>query len=245
MLLTRFCLSFLVLFYSLQCLPVAKALEERSAIQRLNVQRLQRPTQLFLPTCFFRDKINTVTLKSSSEGQVLISFRFIPFGEAPQKTEEVLQFMGNGPSVQTIQIPLPETEIYRALPTESDRFKKNKNPNPPTALYQYRAVEIQAVRLNAAGEILETLQQVDTAGLPLLQKSIPLLEPHIPSQTTVIPAIQGVDANAMRSVQSMIDLAGDEEKRKRLLYDGTINRDRRIDRNTFTDNPIKTSPSGY
>jgi hypothetical protein len=71
-----------------------------------------------------------------------------------------------------------------------------------------------------------------------------LVDPHTPSQAMVLPAIPGMDASALRGVQTMAEFARDEDKRQRLEYDGTINRDRMTDRNTFNQAAPGASSTG-
>jgi hypothetical protein len=220
-------------------LPASYA--NRSAIQRLNVQRLPKPNQLYMPNAFYRDKVNTVTVKANPGEQVVVYYRYLPSGDQSLPADKLIVTFSPTQNVQQVQIPLPSTEVFKELPPNSP-FKKGKEITPT---YQFNAIQIEAVRIDENGRLIEKIQNVDASGLAGSQDVIPLLEPYVSTQASVMPTVQGLDHNTMRSVQSMIDLAGDEEKRKRLLYDGTINRDRSLDRNTFIDGGAKTSIPGH
>jgi hypothetical protein len=220
-------------------LPTSYA--NRSAIQRLNVQRLPKPNQLYLPNAFYRDKVNSVTVKANPGEQVVLYYRYLPSGDQTLPADKLIIQIPPTQNVQQVQIPLPSTEVFKEIPASSP-FKKGKEVTP---IYQFNAIQIEAVRIDADGRVIEKIQNVDASGLAGGQDVIPLLEPYVSTHASVMPSVQGLDHNTMRSVQSMIDLAGDEEKRKRLLYDGTINRDRSLDRNTFIDGGAKTSIPGH
>ena len=213
----------------------------RSAIQRLNVQRMPKPNQLFMPNAFYRDKLNVVTLKANPGEQVVVYYRCLPSGDQERPPEKVVVDFSASQSVKQVEIPLPSTELFKEVLATSP-FKK---PKELVSTYRFNAIQINAVRLNNQGVVVEKIQTVDASGLSASQDVIPLLDPHVSTQAAVMPTVQGLDHSTMRSVQSMIDLAGDEEKRHRLQYDGTINRDRSLDRNTFIDGGPKTSIPGH
>jgi hypothetical protein len=217
------------------------AYANRSAIQRLNVQRLPKPNQLYLPNAFYRNKINTITLKANPGQEVVVLYRYLPSGDQSLPAEKLNVHFSANQSVQQVQIPLPSTEVFQEVPASSP-FKKEKEP---ALRYQFNAIQIEAVRIDAHGHVLEKIQPVEASGLAGGQDVLPLLEPYVSTQASVMPTVQGLDHNTMRSVQSMVDLAGDEEKRKRLQYDGSINRARSLDRNTFIDGGLKTSIPGH
>jgi hypothetical protein len=233
----------------------------RSAIQRLNVQRsLTQVSQMYLPRGFQRDQDNLVTLRGNGQAQqIVVLYRYLPLPEGQDATasqpQQIVVNLTAEDRVKQVAIPLPESEIFKADAKKS-RFKKeetasketrskqafgkeDKTPPPPSDVapssYRYNSIQIQAVVMDAQGSVAQRLPLLDAGGQLASHDVLPLLEPHDGSQAVVMPALPGMDPAALRGIQSMAELAGDEEKRKRLQYDGTINRDRSLDKNTFID----------
>ncbi len=134
-------------------LPASYA--NRSAIQRLNVQRLPKPNQLFMPNAFYRDKVNTITVKANPSEQVVIYYRYLPSGDQSLPADKLIVTFSPTQNVQQVQIPLPSTEVFKEIPASSP-FKKDKEA-PPT--YQFNAVQIEAVRIDADGRVIEKIQK--------------------------------------------------------------------------------------
>jgi len=220
------------------------ALAERSAIQRLNAQRAKRPHLMFLPTAFYRDKVNTVTVKSNPGDTLVVYYRFLPVKETNETPLQLKVQFSPEETVRQVQIPLPETEQYKA-PASTSLVKKVKSNEEPTPAYQYSGIQIQAVRLAEDGEVVEPLELYDALGQITVKDALPLLDPYSGSAGAVLPSVQGLDATTMRSIQSLTELSTNEEKRKRLLYDGSLNRERSLDRNVFIDGGARPTLPGF
>lgn len=221
------------------------AIAERSAIQRLNAQRAKRPHLMFLPTAFYRDKINTVTVKSNPGDTLVVYYRFLPLQDANKAPLQIKVQFSPEETVRQVPIPLPESEQYKA-PAETSlvkRIKANDEATPPS--YQFSGIQIQAVRLAEDGEVVESLELYDALGQVTVKDALPLLEPYAGNGGAVLPSVQGLDATTMRSIQSLTELSTNEEKRKRLLYDGTLNRERSLDRNVFIDGGARPNLPGF
>jgi hypothetical protein len=243
---------FVSAFYAMmpvQAEASATSAQPRSAIQRLNARRAaERGAQVYLPTAFSRDKANSVTVKGGGGGErIAIVYRFLPLQNEEAAAEKTVVSLDPAKPVTNVTIPLPESEQFKAE-TDAAQAKKQevspreKNPKGGASLpgkpvettaYKYNSIQIQAVTLDDAGNIVQQLPVYTSGGQRSEHGVLPLVDPHNPSQAMILPAIPGVDPAALRGVQTMAEFATNEDKRKRLEYDGTINRNRSTDRNSF------------
>jgi hypothetical protein len=220
-------------------LPNASAAS--SAIERLNAQRsLKRQAQVYLPTAFSREKTNTITIRGQGGERVAILYRYLPSEDEAITLEKKIVTIDASNPVMTVEIPLLQSDVYREMEAPSRFSKKDKNtptePKEATATetgYAHNSIQIQAATLTPEGDIEQVLPLYNASGTLAEHGVLALIDPHTPSQAVVLPAIPGVDPSALRGVQTMAEFARDDDKRKRLEYDGTINRDRMTDRNTF------------
>jgi hypothetical protein len=210
-----------------------------SPIAKLNLQKQQRQQcQVFLPSTFRYGQENLLTIRGIPNQRVTLYYRFLPFDPA-DKTEGVqsktLVLDGVKP-VGTIALPVvnqPQLAGEEEPTSMSAAFKNKKATaktvevaNPPEN--RYTSVQLQFV--TEAGTPVEVLLG---AGQATDQRTFPLVGQHQSTGSAFMPTIGGLDSNAMRGIQTTADFAHDEEKRQRLQYDGIINRDRQIDRNSL------------
>jgi hypothetical protein len=229
-----------LLFSGIAVLPHAEA--GSSAIERLNAKRgLKRQAQVYLPTAFSREKTNSVTIRGQGGERVAILYRYLPSESEEVVLEKKIVTIDATNPVMTVDIPLPASEVYRSMEAPSRFSKKDKakadsetmKPTSTEAAYTHNSIQIQAATLTPEGDVEQVLPLYNASGTLAEHGVLALIDPHTPSQAVVLPAIPGVDPSALRGVQTMAEFARDEDKRKRLEYDGTINRDRMTDRNTF------------
>lgn len=241
-------LAILVVSYGLSVpgmmLVPSPALAGTSAIERLNAKRsLKRQAQVYLPTAFSREKPNTVTVRGQGGERIAILYRFLPAESEAITLEKKILVIDSANPVMAVEIPLPESDVYRET-VAPPRFKRKEKGSDVTSTtqeealenlngYKHNSIQIQAVTLTPEGDVDQVLPLYDASGTLAEHGVLALIDPHTPSQAVVLPAIPGVDPSALRGVQTMAEFARDEDKRKRLEYDGTINRDRMTDRNTF------------
>jgi hypothetical protein len=233
--------SLLVALFTLATLtsPLLAEAGNRSAIQRLKLQRAStQQSQIYVPRGFLRNKDNTVTVRGTGQDeQVAILYRYLPLKEGDtQAPEKIMLDLGTDARVKQVSIPLPTSEQFQ----EEDKKPRLKQVDTPEASepitpegYQYNSIQLQAVVIDAEGKIVKKLPMIGANGQPTPHDVLPLIEPHDPNQAVVLPALPGVDPNALRGIQTMAELAGNEDKRKRLQDDGAINRGRAIDKNSL------------
>lgn len=215
-----------------------------SPIAKLNLQKQQRQQcQVFLPSTFRYGQENLLTVRGIANQSVKVYYRFLPVDPA-DKTEGVqsktLVLDGVKP-VGTIALPVVNQPKLAGEeePTSISAALKNKKTTakttalkPPQVANQpenrYTSVQLQFV--TEAGTPVEVLLG---SGQPTDQRTFPLVGQHQSTGSAFMPTIGGLDSNAMRGIQTTADFAHDEDKRQRLQYDGKINRDRQIDRNSL------------
>ncbi|MCS6267501.1 MAG: hypothetical protein H2174_08030 [Vampirovibrio sp.] len=227
--------------------PAVKADEPYlSPIAKLNLQKQQRQQcQVFLPSTFRYGQENLLTVRGIANQSVKVYYRFLPF-DPTDKTEGVqsktLVLDGVKP-VGTIALPVVKqpklegeeepTSISATLKNKKKKTIDNNTGVKPAEVAnqpenRYTSVQLQFV--TEAGTPVEVLLG---SGQPTDQRTFPLVGQHQSTGSAFMPTIGGLDSNAMRGIQTTADFAHDEEKRQRLQYDGKINRDRQIDRNSL------------
>ena len=218
-----------------------------SPIAKLNLQKQQRQQcQVFLPSTFRYGQENLLTVRGLPNQSIKVYYRFLPFDPA-DKTEGVqsktLVLDGVKP-VGTIALPVvnPPKLAGEEEPTSISaalKNKKNTKPNAKETATQPPQVTNQpenrytSVQLQFATEAGTPVEVLLGSGQATDQRTFPLVGQHQSTGSAFMPTIGGLDSNAMRGIQTTADFAHDEEKRNRLQYDGKINRDRQIDRNSL------------
>jgi|GEM_PF-5211540 len=222
--------------------PLLAEAGNRSAIQRLNVQRASnQQSQVYVPRGFMRDAENTVTVRGTGDAeQVTILYRYLPLKEGDEQAPEQITIdLGPTERVKQVTIPLPTSEQFQEgrkgkfFKRDKETEEKVSSEQAGTDSYQYNSIQLEAVILGGDGSISRKLPMIGADGQAAQHNLLPLIEPHDPNQAAVLPALPGVDPNALRSIQTMAELAGNEEKRDRLQYDGGLNRGRALDKNSL------------
>jgi hypothetical protein len=218
-----------------------------SPIAKLNLQKQQRQQcQVFLPSTFRYGQENLLTVRGIANQSVKVYYRFLPFDPA-DKTEGVqsktLVLDGVKP-IGTIALPVVNQPKLAGEeePTSIGAILKNKKTTtttPKTTLAKPPEVANQpenrytSVQLQFTTEAGTPVEVLLGSGQATEQRNFPLVGQHQSTGSAFLPTVGGLDPSAMRGIQTTADFAHDEEKRKRLQYDGTINRNRQIDRNSI------------
>ena len=223
----------------------ATAAVSLSPIARLNQQKQQQlRSQVFLPSSFYYGKENTLTVRGLPNQTIKVLYRYLPV-DTTDKTEGVKTItvtLNAEKPVATVALPsvivVEETEDdTKTISNSLKRKKANANtpttPPPANAIMADKDHRITGVQLQVITEAGTPVELLQASGQVTEQRVFPLVQPHQSSGAALLPSMGPLDGNVMRNIQSMAELSQDEEKRKRLQYDGTINRDRQIDRNSL------------
>jgi hypothetical protein len=206
------------------------ALGGNSPLSKLNSQ-VQRPCQVFLPSGFYLGKANTLTVRGPIGQKITVFYQTSPValptlkaGDNPIQQQSV---------VLTAEKPVATLTIALPAPPADGSAKVSEWPN---------SLQLQVVAEEVTTQVEARVQLLSAAGTATAETSYPLLLPHSPTGSPILPTLEGLDANAVRSIQTVADFAHNPEKRKRLQYDGKVNSTRAIDRNPLI---IPAGASGF
>jgi hypothetical protein len=224
----------------------------------LNTQR--QIVQVYLPSQLYTDRPTTLTFRNKAQVPFRLELTYIDAYKR-SSTPIYIQYDASLLNPQTGIGKLPLPPLPPTLPTVEAEGSGNGSPVAPpstTPPSPFAVAGWQVLRIQYAPEAGQApslmLQFMGADGLPL-QQTTPTTLPstkatfvHLPivsskngSGLGLMPSLPGMNPQTLRGVSQLAEFAGNEEKRKRLMDDGTRNTNRSIDRNTFSlpnQNPL-------
>lgn len=151
-------------------------------------------------------------------------------GKAGQAVKVILSSANEGltlPDGRELRLGKPSLEATGLIPETGVLELEMAVPENYELFGEYQYVEAITWHPDNAEQV-EVAQIIQNSGIPGGDNVIEVNEPADGGYTMVLPGDAGV-ASVLRSIGQMNDVSGDERKKK-LIDDGAINRERQIDR---------------
>lgn len=166
--------------------------------------------------------------------------RFVVKAPAGNKVKVLMSFEDEGyvlPNGTPIRVGAEVQEMSGTVPENG--VLELKMAVPKDEKLEGKVVYVEAV----AGDSDETLAPVDimdATGRRTTENSLVIVKPTVAGGPSVMPSMPGFSPQMMNQLSTMSQIyANKDDSRKQLLDNGTINRDRTLDKNPFVQRGIQ------
>lgn len=195
---------------------------------RLNSLVLKRNSNVYLPTRLLLGQEARFVVKAPAGSLVKV---FVSTQAEGKVLNDLALRVGN--DAQELSGTVPENGVLEL------KMDVPKDPELDGRLLYVDAVA------GASEEVLAPLDLVDPTGRRTEQNSLPIMKQTAENGPAIMPTMPGISPQMMNQLTTMTNIySQNDTERKKLLDNGTINRDRGIDRNPFINRGIQQGIGG-